>query len=124
MTEKRSSSFLSLSLLLLVGIFYLNFISRIALAPLLPIVEIDLGLGHGEAGSLFFYVAFGYATGLLTSGYITARIIHRRMITLSAGMLGLAMLALSLSPSIRRFTRGFSSSGSSPAFICPRELPL
>jgi hypothetical protein len=54
MNHKGSSSFLSLSLILLVGIFYLNFISRIALAPFLPIVEIDLGLGHGEAGSLFF----------------------------------------------------------------------
>ena len=122
MTEKRSSSFLSLSLLLLVGIFYLNFISRIALAPLLPIVEMDLGLGHGEAGSLFFYVAFGYATGLLTSGYITARIGHRRMIVLSAGMVGLAMIALSLSPSLRAIHAGLFLVGIFAGFYLPSGI--
>jgi len=122
MTEKRSSSFRSRSLLLLVGIFYLNFISRIALAPLLPIVEMDLGLGHGEAGSLFFYVASGYATGLLTSGYITARIIHRRMITLSAGMLGLAMLALSFSPSIGAIHAGLFLVGIFTGFYLPSGI--
>jgi len=70
MIDKGSSS---LSLVLLVGIFYLNFISRIALAPLLPVVEVDLGFGHGEAGSLFFYVASGYAAGLLGISPRTAK---------------------------------------------------
>ena len=122
MTVKRSSSLLSLSLLLLVGIFYLNFISRIALAPLLSIVEIDLGLGHGEAGSLFFYVAAGYATGLLTSGYITARIVHRRMITLSAAMVGFAMLGLSLSPSIGVIRGGLFLVGTFAGFYLPSGI--
>ena len=122
MTVKRSSSLLSLSLLLLVGIFYLNFISRIALAPLLSIVEIDLGLGHGEAGSLFFYVASGYATGLLTSGYITARIVHRRMIVLSAGMVGLAMTAMSFSPSIGAIHAGLFFVGIFSGFYLPSGI--
>ncbi len=122
MTDNGSSSFLSLPLILLVGIFYLNFISRIALAPLLPIVEIDLGLGHGEAGSLFFYVASGYAAGLLTSGHITARIAHRRMITLSAGMLGLAMLGLSLSPSLAAIHAGLFFVGVFTGFYLPSGI--
>jgi len=119
MIDKGSSS---LSLVLLVGIFYLNFISRIALAPLLPVVEVDLGFGHGEAGSLFFYVASGYAAGLLASGYITARMVHRRMVTLSAGMLGLAMLALSFSPSLAAIQAGLFFVGLFTGFYLPSGI--
>jgi NNP family nitrate/nitrite transporter-like MFS transporter len=119
MIDKGSSS---LSLVLLVGIFYLNFISRIALAPLLPVVEVDLGFGHGEAGSLFFYVASGYAAGLLASGYITARMVHRRMVTLSAGMLGLAMLALSFSPSLAAIHAGLFFVGLFTGFYLPSGI--
>jgi NNP family nitrate/nitrite transporter-like MFS transporter len=36
------------SLLFLVGIFFLSFISRIILAPLLPTIEKDLKIGHEE----------------------------------------------------------------------------
>lgn len=84
-----------LSLLLIVGIFYLNFTSRIALAPLLPIVEADLRMGHGEAGSLFFTLAFGYAVGLLGAGFVSSVLAHRKTITLSAVTLGFASLAVS-----------------------------
>jgi len=119
MIDKRHSL---LSLVLLVGIFYLNFISRIALAPLLPVVEVDLGFGHGEAGSLFFYVASGYAAGLLASGHLTARLVHRRTITLSAGMLGLAMLALSLSPSVAAIHAGLFFVGLFTGFYLPSGI--
>ncbi len=122
MTAKNTSSFFPLSLFLLVGIFYMNFISRIAFAPLLPIVEMDLGLGHGEAGSLFFYVASGYAAGLLTSGYITARLVHRRMIVLSAGMVGLAMILLSLSQSLRAIHAGLFFVGAFSGFYLPSGI--
>lgn len=122
MTDKALFSSLVLSLSLLVGIFYLNFVSRIALAPLLPIIEVDLGLRHGEAGSLFFYIASGYATGLLASGYLTARIVHRRMIVLSAGMVGLAMTVLSFSPSIAAIHAGLFFVGIFSGFYLPSGI--
>ena len=46
-------------LLSLAGIFFLNFFSRIALSPLLPTIEKDLGVGHGEAGSFFLLISLG-----------------------------------------------------------------
>ncbi len=51
----------------LTGIFYLNFVSRVMLGPFLPLIEQELGLGHGGAGSLFFFIQIGYAAGLLGS---------------------------------------------------------
>ena len=67
-------------------------------------------------------MASGYATGLLTSGYLTARIIHRWMITLSAGMLGLAMLVLSWSPSIGAIHAGLFFVGIFTGFYLPSGI--
>jgi MFS transporter, NNP family, nitrate/nitrite transporter len=100
MENSKAKAFPLMPLLLLVGIFYLNFISRVILAPLLPIIEGDLGIGHGEAGSLFLYIAGGYSVGLLGCGFVSSRLSHRRTILLSTFTMGLAMLAISRSASI------------------------
>lgn len=84
----------------LTAIFYLNFISRIILGPFLPVVEQELGLGHGEAGSLFVFIQMGYAAGLLGSGFVSWRLTHRWTITLSSVAMGAAMLALSQARSL------------------------
>ena len=95
-----SSSLPLLPLLLLTFIFYMNFVSRVIMAPLLPIVESELGLGHGQAGSLFFFVAFGYGVGLLGSGAVSHFLTHRLTITFAALMGGLSLLFVSRSASI------------------------
>jgi len=82
-------------LLFLVGIFLLNFLSRIALGPLMPIIEQDLGISHTEAGSFFLYLSLGYCIGLLSSGFVSRWRDHRDTIFLSAVASGLVLLALS-----------------------------
>lgn len=84
----------------LVGIFYLNFTSRVVLSPLLPVLERDLGLGHGQAGSLFLLAQLGYCGGLLGSGFVSWRWNHRWTITLSTLGVGLALLAVSQATSV------------------------
>ncbi len=87
-------------LLFLAGIFLLNFLSRIVLAPLMPTVEKDLQIGHGEAGSLFFIISLGYCPMLLGSGFVSSRLNHRRTIILSALAVGGAFLFVGLSHSL------------------------
>lgn len=89
-----------LPVLFLVGIFYLNFTSRVVLSPLLPVLERDLGLGHGQAGSLFLLAQLGYCGGLLGSGFVSWRLNHRWTITLSTLGVGLALLAVSQATSV------------------------
>lgn len=79
------------SILFLTSIFFLNFLSRIILAPLLPTIEENLGISHGEAGSLFLLISFGYFGALLASGFVSSRILHRRTIAVSALSLGIAL---------------------------------
>jgi NNP family nitrate/nitrite transporter-like MFS transporter len=84
-------------LLLLTSIFFINFISRIVLAPLTPTIEADLNLTHGEAGSLFFLISLGYFVALLGSGFFSARFTHKQTIIYSVTALGLALLITAFS---------------------------
>jgi NNP family nitrate/nitrite transporter-like MFS transporter len=84
---------------LLAAIFLLNFLSRVILAPLLPTIESDLAVGHGEAGSLFLLISMGYFVSLLGSGFVASRFMHYRTITLSASAIGLALVTISFSHS-------------------------
>jgi len=84
------------SLLFLVWIFFLNFLSRIILSPLMPTIEQEIKIGHGEAGSLFFLISFGYCLMLVASGFISRILNHRRMIILSAMTVGIGLLIVGL----------------------------
>ena len=92
-------------LLFLVGMHFLNVVSRIILAPLMPTVEIDLHIGHGEAGSVFLSIALGFSAGLLGSGFLSSRFTHRRTIILSSLTVGGSLLAISLSDTLWGFNR-------------------
>ena len=64
-------------LLILTSIFFLNFISRIILAPLIPEIEINFNLTHADAGALFFLISMGYFIAITGSGFISARLNHK-----------------------------------------------
>jgi len=87
-------------LLILTGVFFLNFLSRIVLGPLLPALERDLGLTHAQAGGLFLPISAGYFTTLLLSGFISSRLGHRRTVILSGCLVGCAMLLAACAPGV------------------------
>jgi NNP family nitrate/nitrite transporter-like MFS transporter len=84
-------------LLLLVLIFFINFTARIIFSPLMPMIEEDLNITHSDAGMLFLLIALGYFIGMLSSGFLSASITHKKTISLSAIALGLAFLPISFS---------------------------
>jgi NNP family nitrate/nitrite transporter-like MFS transporter len=79
-------------LLILTAIFFLNFISRIMLAPLIPEIEKNYNLSHADAGALFFLISMGYFISITGSGFISARLNHKRTIILANTALGLALI--------------------------------
>ncbi|MBW1797023.1 MAG: MFS transporter [Deltaproteobacteria bacterium] len=87
-------------LLFLTTIFFLNFISRIILAPLMPAIEKDLGVSHGEAGSLFLLISAGYFISLLGSGFFSSRLLHKRTIIVSAMAVGVALFGIAFTDSL------------------------
>ncbi len=101
MIEKTSGRAFPLSgLLFLSGLFYLNFVGRVILAPLLPVIEGELGLGYGAAGSLFFFQSAGQTVGLLLSGFVSWRLTHRGALAVSAFSLGTVLIILSRAPTL------------------------
>lgn len=91
------------AVLFVTAIFFFNFLSRVILSPLMPLVQVDFGLTHAGSGVLFFLIAAGNSTGLLLSGLISMRLTHRRTLALSSFCLGLAVLAASLCQSLLLF---------------------
>ena len=107
---------------LVTAIFYLNFSSRVILAPLLPVIERDLGIGHGEAGSLFLYITCGSGVGLLGSGLVSSRLTHRAIITLTILLVGITLTAISMSNSLSVMRGGLVLMGVFAGFYVPSAI--
>lgn len=84
-------------LLLITGIFFFNFTSRVILSPFLVGLEHEFSMHHAEAGRLFLYLSLGMAPALALSGFVARALTHRRTIILSAAGLGLVMVLISQS---------------------------
>ncbi len=109
-------------LLFLVGIFFLNFISRIILSPLLPSIEKDLKIGHEEAGSFFFVLSFGYCIMLLGSSFVSSRLGHRKTIILSTVVLGGALLFVGISYELWMVRLGLFALGMAAGLYLPSGI--
>jgi MFS transporter, NNP family, nitrate/nitrite transporter len=117
--SRRSRIFL---LMLLTGIFLMNFLSRVVLAPLLPVIEKDLGIGHAGAGAIFMLIAIGYAGGLFGSGFVSSRLTHRRTIVWAAVACGCAMLLIAASHSLWAIRLGLILLGISTGIYLPSGM--
>ncbi len=73
-------------------LFFLGFVTRVMFAPLMPAIEMELGIGHSQAGGLFFMISIGYMLAPLCSGLISSRIDHLGALKLSAWAIGLALI--------------------------------
>lgn len=111
-------------LLLLTSIFFVNFIARIILAPLMPRVKADLALSHAEAGSLFLLISLGYFTTLLVSGLISSRLTHRKTIMFSGIAMGIALLITSFSTSLWGMRLGLIAMGMAAGPYMPSGLAI
>ena len=103
-------------------IFLVNLLSRVVLAPLMPVIETDLGLGHTAAGIFFMMVALGYAAGLLGSGFLSARITHRRTIALAATTCGCAFFLIAASHSLWMIRLGLFLIGVATGIYLPSAI--
>jgi len=106
----------------LAGIFFLNFLSRITFSPLLPTIEKDLRVGHGEAGSFFFLISLGYCTMLLVSSFVSSQLNHRKTILLSSGLVGCALLVVSMSQDLWGIRLGFVLLGMAAGLYLPSGI--
>ena len=116
----RKSHFFLLGFL--TSIFLVNFLARVVMAPLMPVIEQDLGLGHTAAGVLFMMMAMGYAAGLIGSGVLSARIGHRRTVALAAMACGSALFLIAASHTLWMIRLGLFLIGVSTGIYLPSGI--
>jgi len=109
-------------LFILTSIFFINFISRIILSPLMPKIEVELGIAHAAAGSFFLLISIGYFITLLSSGFFSSRLTHRKTIILSAAVLGVALLGTSFSSGLWGIRIGMLIIGMAAGLYLPSGL--
>jgi len=110
------------TLLFLAATFFVNFTSRIIFSPLMPVIEADLGLTHSDAGSLFLLISFGYFIGMLGSGFVSAALIHKKTISLSAIAVGATLLPVAVSSNKWILLIGLFGLGLSAGLYLPSGL--
>jgi MFS transporter, NNP family, nitrate/nitrite transporter len=106
----------------LVGIFLLNFTARIILSPLLPTIENELGISHGQAGFFFFLISAGYLFGLLGSGFFASRATHKRTIVVSSAGVGMALIAIALATNLATVRIGLVALGFAAGLYIPSAI--
>jgi NNP family nitrate/nitrite transporter-like MFS transporter len=109
-------------ILFLVGIFLLNFMSRVGLGPLLPAVEADLTISHAQAGSLFLFTSVGYFSALFCSGLVSSRLGHRGTIVVSGLAVGGALGAVGLVESFAGLAAAMALVGAAGGFYLPSGI--
>ena len=109
-------------ILLLASIFFLNFIGRIVIAPLLPAIEANLSISHVQAGSLFLITTAGYFVTILGSGLVSSRMTHRNIIIFSAFTEALALVGVSFSHSFSSLRGSLLVVGLATGFYLPSGI--
>lgn len=84
----------------LVFIVFFNLLSRTVFSPLLPVIESDLGLSHGESGSFFLFISLGYCLSMLFSGFFSKILRHRGTILLSCMAVGCSLFVVAVSANL------------------------
>jgi MFS transporter, NNP family, nitrate/nitrite transporter len=72
-----------LFLLFLSFLWFLNFIGRTVLSPVLPLIEDEFHITHARASSIFIAQSLGYGISLFFSGVLSAAFGYKRSIMLS-----------------------------------------
>ncbi len=106
----------------LAGIFLLNFTARIILSPLLPTIENELGISHGQAGFFFFLISAGYLFGLLGSGFFASCATHKLTIVVSSAGVGMALIAIAFATNLATLRAGLVALGLAAGLYIPSAI--
>ena len=123
-TNPGSARPLSRPILLMTLTFFINFVTRSMIAPLLPLMEAELGLSHTRSGLLFFFFSLGGSISLLGSSFILSWIGYHRTITTGMLAMGLFVFAIGASSSWPAMVATFVLLGLSTGLYIPSALVI
>lgn len=105
-------------------LWFINFITRMAFAPILPLVEDEFMVNHAQASSIFIFLSVGYGIAVVFSGLFSGRFGYKKSIVIS--LLFLSLVAF-LIPLVHEFILLYLFAfmlGFSVGFYLPAVIPL
>jgi len=105
-------------------LWFLNFSTRSAFSPILPLIEDSLSLSHGEAGGLFTSYSIGYSATLFVTGRFGSVWGYKRMVIFGFICIGLVFIALQWAERYSTFHILFLLLGAASGTYLPSILPI
>jgi len=96
---ERYSNFRGKGLLFLFFLWFIwfaNFSVRIIFSPILPIIEDEFMVNHGQASSLFIFLSVGYGLAVIVSGFFSGKLGYKKSIVFSLALLSLVTFLIPL----------------------------
>ncbi len=112
----------AVTLALLAFIFYLNFLSRIIISPLLPAIKEEFATGATGVSGLFLALSLGYFCALLGSGFVSSRVNHKRTIQISIAAAAASLAFISSVGSMPLLYMGVLALGASTGLYLPSGI--
>lgn len=106
------------------SLWFLNFSSRTVFSPLLPLIEENLHLSHGQAGGLFTSLAIGYGLSLLMAGRFASVWGCKRVVVASCVGIGFVFVLLQWADRYLAFHGVFFLLGLAAGSYSPAMLPI
>lgn len=110
--------------LLLTLIFFINFVARQIVGPLLPAIEVELGLSHSQSGLFLLFMGTGFFIGQILAVFLSGRWGYRRCIFISIFGMAVAVLMIGLLHGIWSLYLGFLVLGLTSGLYVPAGIAL
>ncbi len=121
-TSLRGTAFLFL--LFLSSLWFLNFVGRTILSPVLPLIEDEFLISHAKASSIFIFLSIGYGISIFFSGLLSGTFGYRKSIIVS---LLVTALMFFLIPVVKVFVALYAFAfiiGMATGIYIPAVIPL
>lgn len=109
--------------MLVIAVFF-SMGSRAVFSPLMPILQVELGITLSAAGSLFLIVGVSYAITILTSGFLSARIGHGLTIVTSLGLISVGLMCSGFASGIPLLAFGMLLIGAGAGAYAPSAVAM
>lgn len=119
---RRNEPFPLGSALFIVSVFFMTFVGRVIISPLLLPIEDELGLNHAQGGALFFVISLGLILTMFFSGFVLRRMQHHTCIALSGMITGVALFLLAASRDLFWFRIGLFLTGAAAGLYLPSGI--
>lgn len=105
-------------------LWFLNFSTRTVFSPILPLIEDNLSLSHGEAGGFFTSLSIGFALSMLITGRFALFWGYKRTVVVGFVGIGLVFLWIQWVESYSTFHILFFLLGAATGTYIPSILPI